>query len=51
MRRPLRRLHFGLWVILAPVILGFVAYALTRAPVDRAETDAPAALFETEGGR
>ena len=49
MRRPLRRLHFGLWVILAPVILAFIAYALTRAPIDKTDADAPAVLFEPEG--
>ncbi len=51
MRRPLRRVHFGLWIILAPIILGFIAYALTRTPIDRSDLDAPAVLFETEGGR
>ena len=51
MRRPLRRLHFGLWVALTPVLLALIAYAVTRAPIDRIENDAPAALFETQGGR
>lgn len=51
MRRPLRRLHFGLWVVLTPVLLICIAYALTRTPVDRIETDAPMVLFETEGER
>jgi len=51
MRRPLRRLHFMMWLILTPVFLGLIAYALTRTPIDRTETDAPAALFDTQGGR
>ncbi len=49
MRRPLRRLHFGLWVILTPLLLGLIAYALTRSPVDRVDADAPSVLFESEG--
>lgn len=51
MRRPLRRLHFTMWLILTPVFLALIAYALTRTPIDLIETDAPPALFETEGGR
>ena len=51
MRRPLRRLHFGLWLILSPIILAFIAYALTRAPIDKTAPNAPAILYETNAGR
>lgn len=51
MRRPLRRLHFLMWIILTPVFLALIAYALTRTTVDPIETDAPPALFETAGAR
>lgn len=51
MRRPLRRLHFVMWIILSPILIALVAYAVTRTPVDRIETDPPAALFNTQGGR
>jgi hypothetical protein len=51
MRRPLRRLHFMVWLVLTPVFLALIAYAVTRTPIDRTETDAPAALFEPQGGR
>jgi hypothetical protein len=40
-----------MWLILSPVFLALIAYALTRTPIDRIEADAPHALFETEGGR
>ena len=50
MRRPLRRLHFGVWVILTPILLTLIAYALTRTPIDRTNVDAPAVLFEIDGG-
>lgn len=49
MRRPLRRLHFGLWLILTPVLLGLIAYALTRTPINDVDADAPAVLFDTAG--
>ncbi len=30
MKRPLRRLHLVYWLILVPVLLSLIAYALTR---------------------
>ncbi len=51
MRRPLRRLHFVMWLIISPILLVLIGYAVTRSPLDRTETDAPAAVFDTEGGR
>lgn len=51
MIRPLRRFHFMLWLVLTPILIAMIVYALTRTPIDRIETDAPAALFEQEGAR
>ena len=48
MRRPLRRLHLAIWLGITPVLLAFIGYAVTRTPIDRTETDAPAALFAIE---
>ena len=49
MRRPLRRLHLAMWLVITPILLALIGYALTRTPIDRTDPDAPAALFEPEG--
>lgn len=51
MRRPLRRYHFMLWIVLTPVFIALIGYAVTRTPVDKTDPNAPALLFESDGGR
>lgn len=51
MRRPLRRYHFALWVLLTPVFIALIGYAVSRTPVDKTDPDAPGILFENGGGR